>query len=88
MFRPGCEYLSSARVVRPGAVHLLEHVATARIRARVEHLLTGGCMELDELLVVDELLGRARPGGQQQVDDRPVPQRPPVPVHADLTAAA
>lgn len=45
LFRLGCEYLSSARVIRPGVVNLLERVATARDRsraetwARVEHLL-------------------------------------------------
>lgn len=30
-----CEYLSS-RLVRPGVVNVLEHVATARVRAREE----------------------------------------------------
>lgn len=48
LFRLACEYLISSRVVRPGVVHLLEHVATARARARAEtwtrvaYLLTAG----------------------------------------------
>ena len=36
LFGLACEYLSSVQVVRPGVVHLLEHVATARTRARAE----------------------------------------------------
>lgn len=46
LFRLACEFLISGRVARPGVVHLLEHVATARNRAReetwarVEHLLS------------------------------------------------
>jgi len=68
LFRLACEYLAAARVVRPGVVNLLERVATARDRARaetwtrVEHLLREPRRraELDELLVVDPLLGRTR----------------------------
>jgi TnpA family transposase len=65
LFRLACEYLISSQVVRPGVVHLLEHVATARARAREEtwtrvaHLLTGRRRaELDLLLVPDADLGR------------------------------
>ncbi|GIE98717.1 Tn3 family transposase [Paractinoplanes rishiriensis] len=65
LFRLACEYLISSRVVRPGVVHLLEHVATARARAREEtwtrvaHLLTPRRRdELDLLLVPDAYLGR------------------------------
>ncbi|MGH3684117.1 MAG: DUF4158 domain-containing protein [Pseudonocardiaceae bacterium] len=36
LFSLACEFLISERVVRPGVVHLLEHVATARERARQE----------------------------------------------------
>jgi len=36
LFRLACEYLCSEQVVRPGVVLLLEHVATARERARAE----------------------------------------------------
>src|SRR3954454_24303602 len=62
LFRLACEYLISSRVVRPGTVHLLEHVATARARARdetwtrVTRLLTPRRREeLDLLLVPDAL---------------------------------
>ncbi|GAA4968865.1 hypothetical protein GCM10025331_72300 [Actinoplanes utahensis] len=65
LFRLACEYLLSSRVVRPGVVHLLEHVATARARAREEtwtrvaHLLPERRRaELDLLLVPDAYLGR------------------------------
>lgn len=65
LFRLGCEYLLSSRVVRPGVILLLERVATARTRAReetwtrVEHLLSEQrCQELDLLLVPDAYLGR------------------------------
>jgi hypothetical protein len=62
------EYLTSVRVIRPGVVNLLERVATARDRARaetwtrVEHLVREPRRraELDELLVVDPVLGRTR----------------------------
>jgi TnpA family transposase len=65
LFRLACEYLRSEQVVRPGVVLLLEHVATARERARAGTWLllapliredgTGGLRpaELDGLLVVD-----------------------------------
>jgi hypothetical protein len=65
LFRLGCEFLISGRVARPGVVYLLEHVATARARAReetwarVEHLLSERRRaELDLLLVSDAYLGR------------------------------
>ena len=67
LFRLGCEYLSSARVIRPGVVNLLERVATARDRSRaetwsrVEHLLhPDRRVQLDGLLVLDPALGRTR----------------------------
>jgi hypothetical protein len=34
LFRLACEYLTSARIVRPGVATALEHVATARARAK------------------------------------------------------
>ena len=34
LFRLACEYLTSSRIVRPGVVTVLEHVATARARAK------------------------------------------------------
>jgi hypothetical protein len=65
LFRAAGEYLLSSRLVRPGVVSLLEHVATARARARVEtwtrvkYLVMGRRpAELDGLLVVDPTLGR------------------------------
>lgn len=70
LFRLACEYLRSERVVRPGVVVLLEHIASARDRARTEtwlrlaHLVaedgpgTVRRGELDGLLVVDPVLGR------------------------------
>jgi TnpA family transposase len=65
LFRLACEFLISGRVARPGVVYLLEHVATARARAReetwarVEHLLSERRRaELDLLLVSDAYLGR------------------------------
>lgn len=33
LFRLGCEYLRSAKVIRPGVVSLLEKVAAARVQA-------------------------------------------------------
>ena len=67
LFRLACEYLSSSRLIRPGVVHILQRVATARKRARgetwqrVEPMLTGFLRgELDGLLVPDPLLGRTR----------------------------
>ncbi|MGH3869779.1 MAG: DUF4158 domain-containing protein [Pseudonocardiaceae bacterium] len=66
LFTLACEFLLSERVVRPGVVHLLEHVATARERARRETWLLlapqvnkpARRAELDALLVVDACLGR------------------------------
>jgi hypothetical protein len=66
LFGLACEFLISERVVRPGVVHLLEHVATARERAGREtwtslaHLAAepGRRAELDALLVVGAALGR------------------------------
>ena len=67
LFRQACEYLSSSRLVRPGAVLILERVATARDRARDETwgrlapMLTAfRRAELDRLLAVDPVLGRTR----------------------------
>ena len=67
LFRLACEHLISSRVIRPGVVTVLEHVATARAAAerethgRVAHLLTPGLvMELDGLLLVDAGLGMTR----------------------------
>ena len=66
LFRLACEYLLSERVVRPGVVWLLEHVASARERARGETWLRRlgsdgpGAIrrnELDALLVTDPVLG-------------------------------
>ena len=67
LFRQACEYLSSSCLVRPGVVKILERVATVRDRAREEtSVLLGAvlteprCAELDRLLLVDPVLGRAR----------------------------
>jgi Domain of unknown function (DUF4158)/Tn3 transposase DDE domain len=67
LFRLGCEYLRSAKVIRPGVVLLLEKVGTARQAAekethgRVAHLLTGEQVRgLDGLLVVEPALGSTR----------------------------
>lgn len=68
LFTLACEFLISERVVRPGAVHLLEHVATVRERARRESWLLlapqvnkpARRAELDALLVADASLGRTR----------------------------
>ncbi|MFE4799822.1 DUF4158 domain-containing protein [Streptomyces sp. NPDC056708] len=67
LFRLGCEYLRSAKVIRPGVVSLLEKVASARKAAekethgRVAHLLTGEQVRgLDGLLVVEPALGSTR----------------------------
>ena len=60
LFTLACEHLKSSRVIRLGAVKLLERVATARAEAgretysRVAHLLTPSMMaELDGLLHYD-----------------------------------
>ncbi len=67
LFRLACEHLISCRVIRPGAVKLLERVATARAAAsretyqRVVHLLSPQrAVDLDSLLVVDPVLGMTR----------------------------
>ena len=67
LFRLACEYLSAARLVRPGVVLVLDRVATARKRARketwqrLEPMLAGFLRrELDGMLVPDPLLGRTR----------------------------
>jgi hypothetical protein len=83
LFRLACEYLASERLVRPGVVLLLEHVASARERAREEtwtllaHLVNEddgeGALrrgELDRLLVPDP----ARPAPQS--DHRPARHLP------------
>lgn len=70
LFRLACDYLRSERVVRPGVVSLLEHVAAARNRAQaqtwtlVAPLVSedeAGALrrsELDQLLEPDAELGR------------------------------
>ena len=67
LFRLACEYLSSFCLIRPGVVKILERVATARERAREETSARLGpvlvprlCAELDGMLAVDPVLGRAR----------------------------
>ncbi|MER7403739.1 DUF4158 domain-containing protein [Streptomyces sp. NPDC000070] len=67
LFRLGCEYLRSVKVIRPGVVTLLEKVGTARqaaeqeTHARVAHLLTRERGRgLDNLLVVDPALRSSR----------------------------
>jgi Domain of unknown function (DUF4158) len=67
LFRLGCEYLRSTKVIRPGVVTLLEKVGTARqaaereTHARVAHLLTDLRMQgLDGLLVFDPELKSSR----------------------------
>ncbi|MEV6216960.1 Tn3 family transposase [Nocardia sp. NPDC051833] len=67
LFRLGCEYLISARVIRPGPVTVVERVAHARHQAQTEtydrlaHELTPArCAELDGLLATDASLGISR----------------------------
>lgn len=67
LFRLGCEYLRSAKVIRPGVVILLEKVATAReaaereTHARVAHLLgPERAPALGGLLVFDAKLRSSR----------------------------
>jgi TnpA family transposase len=67
LFNLACEYLISAKTVRPGAVTLTQMVASARVRAtaathqKVAHLLTGRLTsDLDRLLMVDAELGMTR----------------------------
>ena len=67
LFRLGCEYLASSRVIRPGVVTVLMRVAAAREKSRAEtwqrvaHLVEPTrAAELDRLLVVDPLVGFTR----------------------------
>nr|WP_245718550.1 DUF4158 domain-containing protein [Nocardia miyunensis] len=67
LFRLACEYLISARVIRPGPVTLVERVAHARQQAQTEtydrlaHEFTPErCGALDALLVTDSSLGTSR----------------------------
>ena len=67
LFRLACEYLVSARVIRPGLVMVVERVAHARQQAqeetydRLAHEFTPQrCAELDGLLVVDVSVGMSR----------------------------
>nr|WP_245665011.1 DUF4158 domain-containing protein [Nocardia sienata] len=67
LFRLGCEYLISARVIRPGPVNMVERIAHAREQAqretydRLAHEFTPArCAELDALLVTDASLGVSR----------------------------
>ncbi|MFD9569256.1 DUF4158 domain-containing protein [Streptomyces sp. NPDC059982] len=67
LLRLGCEYLRSAKVIRPGVVSLLERVATAReaaereTHARVAHLLgPERAPPLDGLLAFDVKLRSSR----------------------------
>ena len=67
LFRLGCEYLASSRVIRPGVVTVLMRVAAAREKSRAEtwqrvaHLVDPTrAAELDRLLVVDPLVGFTR----------------------------
>lgn len=67
LFTLACEHLKSSRVIRPGVVVLLEHVATAQSEAgketysRVAYLLTPKLVsELDGLLPVDAVVKGTR----------------------------
>ncbi|MEU4708174.1 Tn3 family transposase [Nocardia salmonicida] len=67
LFRLGCEYLVSARVIRPGPVMVVERVAHARAQAQAEtydrlaHEFTEArCAQLDALLVNDASIGMSR----------------------------
>ncbi|ETT24074.1 transposase [Rhodococcus ruber Chol-4] len=67
LFRLACEYLISAKVIRPGPVTVVERVAHARHQAQTEtydrlaHEFTAArCAELDGLLVTDASLGISR----------------------------
>jgi TnpA family transposase len=64
LFRLACEYLISARVIRPGPVTVVERVAHARQQAQAEtydrlaHEFTPQrCAELDALLATDVSIG-------------------------------
>jgi hypothetical protein len=67
LFRLACEYLISARVIRPGPVTVVKRVAHARDEARREtfdrlaHEFTEQrCAGLDGLLVMDPEIGMTR----------------------------
>jgi uncharacterized protein DUF4158 len=67
LFTLGCEYLISARTVRPGVIMLAKMVASARTGAgaltyeKVAHVLTEQmCSGLDRLLTFDVELGMTR----------------------------
>lgn len=67
LFRLGCEYLISARVIRPGPVTVVERVAHARAEAQREtfdrlarEFTDARCAALDELLVTDLEIGMTR----------------------------
>ncbi|MEV5543700.1 Tn3 family transposase [Saccharopolyspora shandongensis] len=67
LFRLACEYLASAKVIRPGVIMLMERIATVRQKAvaevytRVEHLLTEHRRaEMDGLLVVEPGMSTSR----------------------------
>ncbi len=67
LFRLGCEFLVSARVIRPGPVMVIERVAHARAQAQAEtydrlaHEFTAErCAQLDGLLVNDASIGMSR----------------------------
>ncbi len=67
LFRLACEYLISARVIRPGPVTVVERVAHAREEARREtfdrladEFTDQRCADLDGLLVDDPAIGTTR----------------------------
>ncbi|ELB94695.1 transposase [Rhodococcus wratislaviensis IFP 2016] len=67
LFRLACEYLVSARVIRPGPVTVVERVAHARKQAQEEtydrlahEFAPERCAELDGLLVTDPSIGMSR----------------------------
>ena len=67
LFRLACEYLISARVIRPGPVIVVERVAHAREQARREtfdrladQFTESRCAQLDGLLVTDPAVGMTR----------------------------
>lgn len=67
LFNAACEFLRASRIMRPGVLRLLEHVATARERAddetwdRLSSILsTEQRQVLDELLVIDASAGGSR----------------------------
>ncbi|MEZ2390629.1 Tn3 family transposase [bacterium RCC_150] len=67
LFRLACEYLISARVLRPGPVTVVERVAHARAEAQREtfdrlarEFTDARCAALDALLVTDPAIGMTR----------------------------